>query len=194
MGAVQLHQGRRARIDPDRLGISGGSAGGHLSLMQGVSPKAGETVGDPVNRESSKVQAVACFYPPTDFLNYGKEGEIALGNGTLVGFRPPFEFWDRAPKTNALIILSDEAKRNEIGKKISPVYHATKTSAPALITHGDADELVPIQQSELMVEAYKKVGVPAELIVKKGAVHGWAKQEADMAAFADWFDKYLAKK
>jgi acetyl esterase/lipase len=183
------------KIDPDRIGISGGSAGGHLSLMQGNAPLPGNPVAtDSVDRVSSKVQAVGCFFPPTDFLNYGKKGEIALGNGTLVGFRPPFEFWERDPLTNAIIIIPYEAKRREIGKKISPVYHVSKNSAPALIIHGDADKLVPIQQAELMVEAYKKVGVPCELVVKKDAVHGWTGMDKDMTQIADWFDEYLPKK
>jgi len=181
---------KKYAVDPDRLGISGGSAGGHLSLMQGTAPKPA----DALNKVSSEVQAVACFFPPTDFLNYGKDGQIALGNGTLAGFRPPFEFWERDPKTSAIAIVTDEEKRKAIGKAISPVYHVSKNSAPALIVHGDADLLVPIQQAERIVEAYKKVGVPAELIVKKGAAHGWAKYDDDLAALADWFDKYLVKK
>ena len=181
---------KKYAVDPDRLGISGGSAGGHLSLMQGTAPKPA----DALNKVSSEVQAVACFFPPTDFLNYGKDGQIALGNGTLAGFRPPFEFWERDPKTSAIAIVTDEEKRKVIGKAISPVYHVSKNSAPALIVHGDADLLVPIQQAERIVEAYKKVGVPAELIVKKGAAHGWAKYDDDLAALADWFDKYLVKK
>jgi len=65
-------------IDPDRIGITGGSAGGHLSLMMGTKPApADEKSDDPVERTSSRVQAVACFFPPTDFLNYGEPGKIA---------------------------------------------------------------------------------------------------------------------
>src|SRR5262249_47650879 len=67
------------KIDPDRIGISGGSAGGHLSLMQGTAGDAGNPkANDPVERASSRVQAVACFYPPTDFLNYGGKGKYAF--------------------------------------------------------------------------------------------------------------------
>jgi len=63
-------------VDPDRIGIYGGSAGGHLSLMQGLAGDKGDpNAKDPVDRASSRVQAVACFYPPTDFLNYGKEAK-----------------------------------------------------------------------------------------------------------------------
>ena len=66
-------------IDPDRIGITGGSAGGHLSLMQGTAGDAGDPKAkDPVDRTSSRVQAVACFFPPTDFLNWGEKGKEML--------------------------------------------------------------------------------------------------------------------
>jgi acetyl esterase/lipase len=182
-------------VDKDRLGITGGSAGGHLSLMQGTAPKdANKAAKDPVEQESSKVAAVACFFPPTDFLNYGKEGNVALGDGTLKGFRPPFDFWEREKGTNKLVVIADEDRRKEIGKQISPVYHVSKASAPALIIHGDADFLVPIQQAERIIAKYKEAGVPCELVVKKGASHGWAGIEKDIKTLADWFDKHLAKK
>ena len=121
-------------VDPDKLGIAGASAGGHLSLMQGCAPKEGNPkTTDPVERESSKVAAVACFFPPTDFLNYGKEGNVALGEGTLKGFRPPFDFWERDKDSNKLVVIADEKRREAIGKTISPITHVTKDSAPALI-------------------------------------------------------------
>jgi acetyl esterase/lipase len=179
-------------VDPDKLGITGGSAGGHLSLMQGNAFKPGNPKSpDPVERESSRVAAVACFFPPTDFLNYGEKGNIALGGGTLKNFRPPFDFTERDKETNKLVVIADEERRQEIGKRISPISHVTKESAPALIMHGDADKLVPIQQAELIIAKYREVGVPCELVVKKGGNHGWAGMDKDIALFADWFDKYL---
>lgn len=182
-------------VDPDRLGITGGSAGGHLSLMMGCTGRDGDPKApDPIDRGSSRVQAVACFFPPTDFLNYGKEGEIALGNGTLKNFRAPFEFMELDPKTRAFNLITDEAKRKEIGKQISPVYHVTEKTAPTLLIHGDADKLVPIQQSELMIEKLKAAEVPCELVVKKGGDHGWPTLLMDVKTCVDWFDKYLAKK
>jgi acetyl esterase/lipase len=188
------HNAAKYDVDPDRLGITGGSAGGHLSLMLGTTGKAGTRKStDPVDRQSSKVQAVACFFPPTDFLNYGQKGNVNLGTGTLAAFRPPFEFWERDPITNALIIIPHEKRRREIGREISPVYHVTKDSAPALVVHGDADKLVPIQQAELMREAYKEAGVPFDLVTKKGGDHGWKGMDADLQTFADWFDKHLKK-
>jgi len=191
---IKLHS-KDYGVDPERLGIAGASAGGHLSLMQGnaflpENPKAP----NPLDRASSRVAAIACFFPPTDFLNYGKPGNIALGGGTLAAFRPPFDFWEREKGTNKLVVIADEERRQEIGKAISPITHVKKASAPALIIHGDADALVPIQQAEVIRDKYKEVGVPFELVVKKGAGHGWADIGADIEKLADWFDKHLARK
>ena len=181
-------------IDPDRIGIYGGSAGGHLSLMQGMAGDLGNPKSpDPVERASSRVQAVACFFPPTDFLNYGKEGEDALGRGILKGFQAPFDFHEMDTKINKFVPV-DEAKLKEIGKAISPVNHASADDPPTLIYHGDADKLVPIQQAELVVAALKKAGVPAKLVTKPGAQHGWADMGKDLDSFADWFDEHLKAK
>jgi acetyl esterase/lipase len=185
-------------IDRERIGITGGSAGGHLSLMQGTAgDKGNPKAPDPVDRASSRVQAVACFFPPTDFLNYGKPGENALGRGILKDFKAPFEFHEFNPKLGVLgrfLPITDEKKILEIGRQISPINHVTADDPPALIIHGDKDKLVPMQQAEIMVEKFKKVGVPAKLVVKKGAGHGWLDIDKDMPTTADWFDKYLKKK
>lgn len=180
------------KIDPERLGITGGSAGGHLSLMQGNAFKLGDPKAtDPVEKQSSKVAAVACFFPPTDFLNWGKDGFVMLGEGDMKAFRAPFDFRERNPVTNSWYTILDEDKRKAIGKACSPIYHVKKGSAPALIIHGDADKLVPIQQAEVIVAAYKKAEVPCELVVRKGAAHGWDGIQKDIGLFADWFDTHL---
>jgi acetyl esterase/lipase len=170
-------------IDPERLGVTGGSAGGHLSLMLGAHPIAGKAEAkDPVDRESSAVQCVACFFPPTDFLNYGKPGERVIGDGILAPFKPAF---GQIPKT-------DEGKE-KYGREISPLYFVTSNMPPACLIHGDADKLVPYQQSEIFVERCKEMGVPAKLITKKGLAHGWPDWIKDMSFLADWFDLHLQK-
>jgi acetyl esterase/lipase len=181
-------------ISPHRIGIYGGSAGGHLSLMQGTTSNDGDPKAkDPVDRVSSRVQAVACFFPPTDFLNYGEKAKEALGRGTLQGFKAPFDFVELDKKTRAYELIADGEKRREIGRQISPVTHVTKESAPTLIIHGDEDKLVPIQQAEVMIARLKQAGVPAKLVVKPGEKHGWKGMDKDMRTFADWFDRYLLK-
>jgi acetyl esterase/lipase len=188
-------QAEQYKIDPNRIGITGASAGGHLSLMQGTAGTAGNPEAkDPVDRVSSRVQAVACFFPPTDFLNYGKPGEIALGNGILKNFRAPFDFKVFDDKIKAFVVITDENVRNQIGKGISPVNHVSADDPPSLIIHGDADTLVPIQQAEIIIAKFKDAQVPCELVVKPGAGHGWAGLDKDLVTLADWFDKYLGKK
>ena len=90
--------------------------------------------------------------------------------------------------------MVDEGRRRAIGKEISPVYHVTKESAPALIIHGDADTLVPIQQAESIVAKLKEQNVPCELVVRKGAGHGGPAFANDENVMADWFDKHLLPK
>ena len=86
-------------MDPDRLGIAGGSAGGHLSLMMGsYADWANSSAKDPVDRASSAVQAVACFFPPTDFLNYGLEGKICLDEPMLEPLVRCFSVWETATR------------------------------------------------------------------------------------------------
>jgi dipeptidyl aminopeptidase/acylaminoacyl peptidase len=144
---------------------------------------------------------VACFFPPTDFLNYGKPGEIAVGRGALAGLKAAFAFRNFDPKTKTLILVRDEEEILKVGRQISPVYHISRNAPPALIFHGDADKLVPIQQSELLVGKLKEAGVETKLVVKPGTGHayglvmglghGWPNLSKDLALVADWFDKHL---
>jgi acetyl esterase/lipase len=179
-------------IDPNKLGIYGGSAGGHLSLMQGTAGAAGDPKAkDPIDRESSRVASVACFFPPTDFFNYGKEGEDALGRGVLAAFGAPFDFQEMNQKTKRFDDITDEAKLKEIGKSIGPVYHVSADDPPTLIIHGDADKLVPLQQAERFLDKLKATGVKTKLIVKPDAAHGWPNLLKDLETFADWFEETL---
>jgi acetyl esterase/lipase len=156
------HNAARWAIDPAHLGITGSSAGGHLSLTLGTQGGPGPAdAKDSIDRASSAVQAVACFYPPTDFLNYGREGEIAVGRGILKDYIPAF-----GPDA-----LTPEG-RQKLGQTFSPARYVTATAAPTLIIHGDADPLVPLQQSQLYVARATAAGATARLIVKPGAEHG----------------------
>jgi len=169
-------------VDPNRLGVTGGSAGGHLSLVLGTGLGAAtkSDAKDPIDRESSAVQAVACFFPPTDFLNYGPPGESALGENILAGFKAAFGD-----------VPQDSEAKQKFGRDISPLYAITSNLPPVLILHGDADKLVPIQQAETFVQRAKEAGTIAKLVVKQGEAHGWKNWVADFALFIDWFDENL---
>jgi len=175
------HNAPKYGVDPNRLGLTGGSAGGHLSLTMATQGGAGNAdAKDPVDRESSAVQCVACFFPPTDFLNYGQPGEDAVGVGVLAAFKPAF-----GP-------LADTAEgRQKLGRETSPIYFIHSNMPPILIIHGDADKLVPIYQSRSFVKRCEEVGSPVKLITREGKVHGWVGMDKDMEVLADWFDHYL---
>ena len=97
--------------------------------MQGTAGDKGDPKAkDPVDQTSSRVQAVACFYPPTDFLNYGKPGENALGRGILSGFKPPFDFHQQDPKTKVFRPISDESRILEIGRQIESLQHEARAA------------------------------------------------------------------
>jgi acetyl esterase/lipase len=182
-------------IDPDFLGITGGSAGAHLSLMVATADdKLDPNAKDSVDRVSGRVQAVACFFPPTDFVNYGKTGANVLVNKTVldgaqVHAALRFTRWDST--LQYFVPITSLEKRTQIVKQISPIYQVTSDDPPVLIAHGDSDQLVPLQQSERMVQKLKSAKVLCQLIVKKGAGHGWEGMNVESQAFADWFDQHL---
>jgi acetyl esterase/lipase len=174
-------------IDPDRLGLMGASAGGHLACLAAVTAEGGIRQGETTaSRNGTRVKAIAVFFPPTDFLNYGgKEIDVRADNGL-------------SPLVRKLAFpegLTNETAEEVTRKitQISPARLVTPQAPPFLLIHGDADPLVPLQQSEAMLAALKKAGVPAELIVKKGGAHPWPTLHEEVRFVADWFDKQLAE-
>ena len=91
--------------------------------------KANPKAKDPVDRESSRVQAVACFFPPTDFLNYGKPGVKSLGIEPSTASRPPFDFHEQDPATKMFKPV-DMATREKICKDMSPSTTSPRTTLP----------------------------------------------------------------
>ncbi len=177
---VRHHAGEYG-IDPRRIGVTGGSAGGHLSLMLATRGGPGNpNAGDPVDRESSAVQAVAIFYPVTDLLNLGPSTEN-LGDGG-----PPKSFV-RAFGPNS----RDMAVWKKIGRESSPIYYVHGQLPPTRIHHGDADTLVPLEQSQRYQKAARQAGGIVELTVHPGGGHGWPTMVLDEREFVRWFDTYL---
>lgn len=182
------------KINGDKIGITGSSAGGHLSLMMGTEDARDTAAKDPVDRVTGRVQAVACFFPPTDFLNFGFAGGNIMGAKPALAkssFLAPFLFteWDSVNKY--FPIINDTTMQNKIAWRVSPIYLVSPDDAPTFIIHGDADKVVPLQQSKIMIEGLKAAGVPCTLQIKPGAGHGWDGMNVERSAFADWFDKYL---
>jgi acetyl esterase/lipase len=185
--AVRFIRSNAARfgVRGDRIGVMGASSGGHLTLSIATRGGPGKAdAADPIDRESSEVQASACFFPPTDFLNYGSQGTNGVGQGPLAPLA--IAFGPRAVTAEG---------RETLGREISPIYYVSAKLAPTLIIHGDRDEVVPLQQSESFLSRANALGAPkVELIVRPGKGHGWGdfwKSEEDITEFADWFDRYL---
>lgn len=168
-------------IDPRRIGVTGGSAGGHLSLMLATRGGPGPaTAPDPVDRESSAVQAVAIFYPVTDLLNLGASTENAGDGGPPKSFVKAF-----GPQSTHLPTWKI------IGRETSPIYHITTNLPPILIHHGDADTLTPLEQSRWFQEKARAAGGTVEISVHPGGKHGWPTMMLDIRDFAAWFDRCL---
>jgi len=182
-------------IDADKIGITGSSSGGHLSLMiatanETITPKST----DPVDKVSSRVQAAAVFYPPTDFINFGGPNTTeTINQAALVftGVAAAFDFKYFSDTTKTYVTITDTKKRLAIAKEVSPINSVTPDDPPVLIIHGDKDVLVPKQQSESIIAKFKEAKVPSNLIIKEGGTHGWRNREVEEKNFLDWFDKYL---
>lgn len=175
------HHAHEYGIDPDRLGVSGGSAGGHLSLMLATRGGPGyRDATDPVDRASSAVQAVAIFFPVTDLLNLGDSTENLHDGGPPKSFVKAF-----GPQSTNLSVWP------LIGREMSPIYHVTSNLPPVLIIHGSADRLTPLDQSERFRSAALAIGGKVEVVVRKGRKHGWLTMVFDERLMADWFDRHL---
>ena len=153
-------------IDANRIGVTGGSAGGHLSLMLGLNSDSGEADSkDLVMQQNNSVATVVAYFPPVDLR------EIVGPN-------------DRFPALNF-----DGAK----AAAISPILHVDGEEPSVLLIHGDADDLVNISASEIMYAELKKQRVESEFIVIPGGQHGFRGENAKIAdkARLEWFKKHL---
>lgn len=153
-------------VDSNRLGVIGGSAGGHLTLMLATTADEGDPNSkDEVERTSNRIRAGVAWFPPTHLEKFLK----------LKQQFPALEF--------------DTKKIPDV----SPLEHVTADDAPVYLAHGDKDELVPVGESEAIVEKFKAANVEHELLVIPGAGHAFVGDDMKkvMEGTLNWFDKYL---
>lgn len=182
-------------IDPNKIGITGSSSGGHLSLLIATADDITNSKStDPVDKVSSRVQAAAVFFPPTDFINYGgvnTSGKINQAGLVFAKVAAAFDFKVWNDTTGTYVSITDTDKRLAIAKEISPINSVSSDDPPVIIVHGDKDVLVPKQQSESIIARFKEAKVPCEFIIKEGGGHGWKDMQVEEKNFVSWFDKYL---
>ena len=171
-------------IDPDRIGIGGGSSGGHLALLLATrgGPGPADAV-DPVDRESSRVQAAAVFFPVTDLTNLGGSTEDPGDGGPPIHFRAAFR---QEPV--------DMATWRPQAHELSPIDHVTAALPPVLIHHGDRDMLVTLDQSVRFRDRGLEEGADVTLVTVAGGGHGWLTMPLDVMRFAAFFDRALRPK
>lgn len=164
-------------VDPNRIGVTGGSAGGHLSLLVGLTDKDDKLEGEGGSpQQSSRVQAVVNVFGPTEMASGHDTSSVAWIFRLFMGGTP-----EQTPETY---------------KAASPVTYVTKDDPPVLTLQGDKDTLVPVAQAELLDKKMKAAGVAHTLIVLKGQGHGFggpARQKAETAMW-EFFDKHLKAK
>ena len=183
-------------IDGQRLGISGSSAGGLLALAVAMQGEEGKpTADDVVERVSTRVQAVGCFFPPTDLMNFGAPSQnivdFMLKQGGSVD--PSFQFYDLDTKTGARKPLTTRGDILQVLREMSPVAHVTPGDPPTILIHGDQDRAVPVEQSRSLIARLSDARVPAQLVVREGVGHAYPGWEADTKLIADWFDEHLRR-
>ncbi|MBM3140023.1 MAG: alpha/beta hydrolase [Chloroflexi bacterium] len=140
----------RLGVDPNRIAITGNSAGGHLSLLAAGTPGLAEFEGSGGHEGvSSAVAASIAFYPVTSFVD--RDGRLHSTYSFLFG----------------------DEKTPERARAASPTSHVRAGFPPALLIHGNRDEVVPPAQSTGCYEALRAAGVPAELHVFADQPHGF---------------------
>lgn len=178
------HHAERFGIRADRIGACGGSSGGHLVSLLGMQPSAGAADdADPVNRQDASVQCVVARAPLVDLTRF------ASGDGS--GIVASFIGMPYSGEAGG-----GYATEQRTYREASPLSHVSAAAPPCLLMHGDADVLVPYQQSVLMQTALMAAGVPVELLRIPGAGHGpdfpGAANPPDyLAAMVAWLDRHL---
>ena len=165
---------REYRIDPKRIGVCGGSAGGHLSAMMAVTNGIQEYEGNGGRADfSSDVQLAILFNGEFDMWDLVEKGSLIDAMKAFFGGTP-----DEIPRRY------DEA---------SPIKRLTKNTPPMLFLHGDQDRCVSHEQALAMVKRLDEWGVPAEAEIYEGKPHAWFNKDPDWKITIQRVEPFLKK-
>ncbi len=158
-------------LNPDKFGAIGGSAGGHLSALLGTSAGVSELEGSDLGNSnySSAVQAVVDWFGPTDFsqVPLAFEGTPTAAEFEALKNRP----WAHLTRVMNQLVGGPIADHPDLVALANPITFITADDPPFWILHGVKDSVVPISQSEILVEALKAKGVPVEFHPDKDRGH-----------------------
>lgn len=177
----------RYNLDPDRVGVIGGSAGGHLSALVGASGgKSAFPVIGGSEEQSDRVQCVCDIFGPANFTTVMQQAADDKNVRNIFTFNSPDDPYSR------LIGVSLESDREKTDA-VSPIHYVSKETPPMLILHGTHDALVPYAQSVELAAALEANGVPVWLQTLPGSGHGGpAFEKPEISALIQtFFDKYL---
>ena len=169
---------KKYNIDPDRIGVWGSSAGGHLVALLGTTSDIKKfDKGDNLH-VSSEVQAVCDFFGPTDFTK-------------MCDFESSMDH-DATDSPESKLVGGAIQDNKEACKRANPITYVSRNDPPFLIVHGDKDPLVPHNQSELLYDALKKVGADVKFHTVKGGGHGFRDAQVDRMVW-EFFNRHLKK-
>jgi len=163
--------------DPNRIGVWGASAGGHLVALLGTTGGVKEFDVGPNRGVSSRVRAVCDFFGPTDF--------------TKMSSFPSTMNHDAADAPESKLIGGPIQENKDKVQRANPITYVTKDDPPFLIVHGDSDPLVPHNQSELLRAALQKAGVDVTFYTVKGGGHGGFRDPQVDVLVTQFFQKHL---
>lgn len=170
----------RFSLDPNRIGVFGTSAGGHIAAVLGtsggVASLEGVALGNP--QESSRVRAVVDLYGPTDLLRIEEQKLPCIPLNGNASFMPP-----------SLLMGCPIQQCKEWTRTASPMSYVTSDDPPFLIMHGMADCLVPYQQSVMLGDALQLAGVPSTLVLLPNGEHGGS--AFDQSQYVQMIDAFL---
>lgn len=178
--AIQFvrHHAKKWNIDPARIGVTGGSAGGHLSAWVALHDDAAQPDSkDPVERQSSRVTCAVSFAGPTDWSLLSTINHRHPAYRQLIGYQPGTPATDLA---------------ENLIKDVSPISFVTPDDPPVMQVHGDKDDIVPLEHASNLHRKLKAAEVTSELVVIPGGNHSVAGARGQTATRATAFvQKYL---